>query len=233
VANLVDGSGDAGSNLVQGRGTNSATFPMPNNVPLAVSSVLATINNAAGGDTTAELVVRDSSGEVIATKRQSEVIPAGGTGTATFALRLTDEGAAGAAGIEFDTFPQAGTWLYIETTGSDPNTGNGLDLVAAKVINIQTVEDVFVTARSSQQSFDGDYQIQAAQSGTGSLLLQSQDEARVEASNLISIDAAAAGDVRINMLRLGFFGAGPVAQQATPVTLANVISLLQAYGLAA
>jgi hypothetical protein len=32
---------------------------------------------------------------------------------------------------------------------------------------------------------------------------------------------------------LGFFGAAPVVQQGTPVTLANVIALLRAYGLAA
>jgi hypothetical protein len=33
--------------------------------------------------------------------------------------------------------------------------------------------------------------------------------------------------------RLGFFGVTAVAQQATPVTLADVIALLQAYGLSA
>jgi hypothetical protein len=32
--------------------------------------------------------------------------------------------------------------------------------------------------------------------------------------------------------RLGFFGHVPVVKQATPVTLADVIALLQAYGLA-
>lgn len=88
MANLADNSGDAYSNLVHGTGTNSVTFEMPGNVPLAVESVVATIDNAAGTDTLAKVTVRDSAGVVIATSSQADVIPAGDTGTATFALRL-------------------------------------------------------------------------------------------------------------------------------------------------
>lgn len=91
MANLADKSGDAYSNIVQGTGTATATFVMPGTVPLAVSSVVATVDNTAGGDTRATLVIRDQAGEVIATKRQGAVIPAGDTGTATWALRLDDE----------------------------------------------------------------------------------------------------------------------------------------------
>ncbi len=40
-------------------------------------------------------------------------------------------------------------------------------------------------------------------------------------------------DQSAGVSRVGFFNVGPVAQQATPVTLGNVISLLQAYGLSA
>ena len=88
---LADRSADVGSNLVQGTGTNSLTFTMPGNIRLDVESVVATVNNAAGGDTTAEIVIRDQAGTVIATNAQSEVIPAGDTGTATFALRVVDK----------------------------------------------------------------------------------------------------------------------------------------------
>lgn len=95
MAKLLDFGGSVDSNLVQGLGTNSVTFTMPGNVGLAVESVLATINNTAGGVTTAKLTIRDQSGEVIATKPQRDTIPAGDTGTATWALRLGDDGASG------------------------------------------------------------------------------------------------------------------------------------------
>jgi len=120
VANLVDNSGDATSNLVAGNGTASAVFTMPGTVALQVESVVATVDNSAGGDTTAQLTVRDQSGVVIATKRQDDVIPAGGTGHATFALRLDNAG----GGIRFNKHNQ-GTWLYILATGNDPATGLG------------------------------------------------------------------------------------------------------------
>jgi hypothetical protein len=118
VANLVDDSGAVNSNLVSGNGTNSARFTMPGNVALNVESVVATVNNAAGGDTRATLVVRDQSGVVIATKRQGEVIPAGDTGTATFALRLSDNELTGPSSgyIRFDV-NNVGGFLKITTTG--------------------------------------------------------------------------------------------------------------------
>lgn len=46
-------------------------------------------------------------------------------------------------------------------------------------------------------------------------------------ASVVYIDSTGAAD------RLGFFNVGPVAQQPTPVTLADVIALLQAYGLSA
>ena len=96
---LADRSADAGSNVVNGDGSNSLTFTMPANVVLDVQSVVATVDNTAGGDSRATIVIRDASGQVIAAKRQGDPIPAGDTGTATWALRLTDEAAAAAAGV--------------------------------------------------------------------------------------------------------------------------------------
>lgn len=92
MANLAGEFGDAYSNIVNGTNASSLAFTMPGGVELDVESVVATIDNAAGGDTTPTLVVRDLSGEVIATKRMGDVIPAGGTGTATFSLRNSDDG---------------------------------------------------------------------------------------------------------------------------------------------
>ncbi len=134
MARLIDFGGEVNSNLVQGLGTNSATFTMPGNIGLAVESVLATIDNTAGGVATATLTVRDQSGEVIAKKRLGETIPAADTGTATWALRLADSnGASGTGFIKFDTDPQTGDWLLVTTTGSDPATGNSIYLIGPSV----------------------------------------------------------------------------------------------------
>jgi hypothetical protein len=99
VALLANRSADVSSNLVQGAGTQSAVFTMPSNVALKVESVVATVSNGSASDVTPELTIKDSSGVVIATRRQTAPIPAGDTGTATFALRLADDGGASAAGF--------------------------------------------------------------------------------------------------------------------------------------
>jgi hypothetical protein len=105
--------------LVAGRGTNTLTFTMPGTVALNVQSVVATIDNTAGAATAGEVVIRDQSGVVIATKRQGDTIPAADTGTATWALRLVDEG----GGIDFDKL-NVGGWLDVHTTGQG-GSGNG------------------------------------------------------------------------------------------------------------
>jgi hypothetical protein len=60
-------------------------------VSLDVESVLAAIDTTAAGDTTALLTVADSSGAVIARKAQTSKVTGGGTGSATWALRLADD----------------------------------------------------------------------------------------------------------------------------------------------
>ena len=79
--------------VVRGTGTNSASFEIPGGVDMAVQAVLVNVDASAAGDTTAELQIIEQSGVVIAAKRQADVIPAGGSGSATWALRLDDGGA--------------------------------------------------------------------------------------------------------------------------------------------
>lgn len=124
MANLADLTGDVGSNLVQGTGTRSATFTMPGNVAINVESVVATITNGAATAITPQLTIKDAAGVVIATKRQGETIPAADSGTATFALRLGDNGGGGGISkvtlIDFVDFnPVAG---FIQVTSILPGT---------------------------------------------------------------------------------------------------------------
>lgn len=116
MAQLVDFGGEVNSNLVAGLGTNQAVFTMPGNLGVKVQSVVATINNGTGNDVTATVVVKDSAGQVIATKRQADVIPAGDVGTATWALRLDDSDG---TGIRFRRV-NTGSWLIVNATGLYP-----------------------------------------------------------------------------------------------------------------
>ncbi len=146
MALLADKSADVNSNLVSGNNTQSLTFTMPGGVAMKVLSVVATVTNGAGSAVTPELTIKDQSGVVIAARKQSSSIPAGDTGTATWALRLDDDSAGtspGGSGIQFDTDPQSGGFLTIETTGFDPVTGNGVDF------NVTGTNDMVVHLPSS------------------------------------------------------------------------------------
>lgn len=89
---------------VPGDGTNTLSVTLPPGVTLDVQAVLANIDAAGAGDTLAELTIAEQAGVVIATKRQGEPIPAGDTGTATWALRLDDEAVASKPLVTTDGF---------------------------------------------------------------------------------------------------------------------------------
>lgn len=97
-------------------GTNSVSFVLPPGITLDVESVLAEIDATAAGDTTAELVISEQNGVPIAAVRQSQVIPGGDTGRATWALRLTDS-----VGQTATVLPWA---AYIGNAVSCANNGN-------------------------------------------------------------------------------------------------------------
>jgi hypothetical protein len=79
-----------------------------------IESVYVSVDaTTATGPVTAELTVRDQSGVVIARKKQAATIPAGQAGSATWALRLDDEGSVGGG---YSTVQDEGVALPQETT---------------------------------------------------------------------------------------------------------------------
>lgn len=44
---------------------------------------------------------------------------------------ITPCGGGGGGGIQFDTYPQDGDWLYVKATGFNPDEGYGIELLAA------------------------------------------------------------------------------------------------------
>lgn len=61
-----------------------------------VEAVYIEVDNTSGQDTSPLLTISEQAGVVIAKKRQGDVIDAAATGSATWALRLSDESASGA-----------------------------------------------------------------------------------------------------------------------------------------
>jgi len=77
--------------VLAGDGTSVASYRLAPGVLQYVQSVLAEVDASGAGPVRPTLRVSEQSGVVIATKRQGQPIPSGDTGTATWALRLTDE----------------------------------------------------------------------------------------------------------------------------------------------
>lgn len=225
-----DLGGNPGSNLVNGTGTNTVTFRLPSNMATKVQSVVATVDNAAGGDATAKVTVLDGSGVVIATNTQADPIPAGDTGTATFALRLNDNGAGGIRFRKLNT----GGWLYITTTTTDPADGNSLFINAHGPTAMQGTDLISWQYPGADLEMGGDVTILSGTSGGGGdMRLHSQSGAVDIASSTHLAVNGGGGDVQITGAQLGFFGQTPTAQPAHPVTLADVIAALTALGLTA
>lgn len=76
-------------------GTQLARYTLPNLGTFEVNSVVAQIDGSGAPAVKPILRLRDKSGAVIATKRQGSPVPAGDTGSATWALRLADDGGDG------------------------------------------------------------------------------------------------------------------------------------------
>lgn len=110
----------------------TVTYTLPPGVTFDVEAVYIEVDTTgAGADVTAELSISEQSGVVIARKAQTQTIDAGASGSATWALRLSDEAATPSpgGGIQFDTYPQAGNWLYVEgTNGVGSPDGETIEL---------------------------------------------------------------------------------------------------------
>ena len=129
-------------------------------------------------------------------------------------------GAGGGGGIQFGV-NNTGSYLNVETTSgpiflADTSTGPS-EFTASGSLEFIAGNNVSIFAGSGK-NIAASPQLTV----TGALLA----EYKVGLSTLKVIETTSAGD-------LGFFGKTPVAQQPTPITLADVIAVLQAYGLTA
>ena len=77
--------------VLTGNGTQAVTFNLAPNVYEKIQSVLVEVDTSASGDVSPTLTVLDQGTTPVADKTQSDVIDGGGSGRATWALRLADE----------------------------------------------------------------------------------------------------------------------------------------------
>lgn len=111
-----------------GNGTDTQQFELAPGLLQYVQSVYVEIDNSAGSDARPTLTLSEQSGVVIAKKRQSESIPAGGTGSGTWALRLDDKSGATLTGVIRYKVANTGDWLTIAVTGVKASTFDSFNL---------------------------------------------------------------------------------------------------------
>lgn len=155
----------------------SQSFGLDPGVVFDLEAVYVEIDTSgAGGPVTAELTLLEQSGVVIAKKRQAETVDAGGSGSATWALRLDDEAAAAAGLPPWVPFNQK------VTAGGVPidhhHGGTGLDASAAAMQQSDTVPLTTLLGNFRAQIFDptkvggpgDDWEFAGTQAGTAIML---------------------------------------------------------------
>lgn len=133
-----------------GNGSGTLTYTLSSD-SFDVESVYVSVDaTAAASAVTAELTIKDQSGVVIARKKQTATIAAGSTGSATWALRLDDDGTSTASGLDvkFDTSPQVGTFLEVTTTANTYFTAHKftIDTTGGTEIILASGTDITATA---------------------------------------------------------------------------------------
>ena len=122
---------------VLGWGTQNA--PAQREISGAEALVLLAVDatfdgTAAAGDFVPAVQILSDANVEVGTFPLQDTVTAGDSVRVTFAPFLRG----GGAGIQFDKFPQTGSWLDITTTGTDPNTGNGVDVNSTDAVAIQS-----------------------------------------------------------------------------------------------
>lgn len=216
MAEVIDvGGAVAAANLVTGN-SRSLTFTLPGSVQMRVESVVATVDNGSVVEVTPALTIKDSSGEVMATKTQDDAIPAGDSGTASFALRVDNSGGA----IRFKK-NNIGAWLQIFTTGVSPD-GFGVLLEADDQIGlISDSQGIFLGADAGGITLDcsnsdinmdtsgGDVDIQTG-AGNFNVTATGTGDINLTTSDTVAIEGTIATVLGAGGVSLNFSGSGGV-----------------------
>ena len=232
------------------------TYNVPGSVVIPPYSVSVQIDGTgASGNFLPCLSFYSQTGQLIARCPAPEVA-SGDTGEVSWFPHVAAATSSGGSGIQFDTDNEGG-WLDVTTNNTD-GAGFGMFLQdkTGGGIGIESGPTFFPQAGSITLGSDGvllgsfpavgksgtieisqaDGGIVARASGTYGVSISTSGSGLISISGVAGTTVADSHGLELQTSpteKVGFFGATPVVQQATPVTLANVISLLQAYGLSA
>jgi hypothetical protein len=221
--------GDVSEATTEISGIGDGQAPHEYVVPAAQSfdllGVRATFDGAgAAGDFLPALQIISDAGHILS-QTVGSVVAAGGSADVTFAPFLRGTATATASGgIKYDTEPQTGTYLYVQTTGTDPvfgyaNVWDDVNQSGSLYTGPLLMDDQSGTADTWSVSPGQGFKYHLNAGGTSFTV-------RGHHTILALTDVAGTS-------KISFFSVPFAAQQATPVTLADVIALLQAYGLSA
>jgi hypothetical protein len=112
--------------------SETVSYQLPGGIGQYVQAVYVDVDATAAGDVSPTLTISEQAGIPVAKVEQLDTIAGGSTGSATWALRLIDNGA---SGIRFDKL-NTGGWLDVAASGVGPSgfgvkldaSGGGFDL---------------------------------------------------------------------------------------------------------
>lgn len=200
-------------------------------VPKAIYSEFD--GSGAGGDFVPVLEIISDSGHIVASCPATKVA-AGASADVTWFPRVGAGAAAVGDAIAFDTL-NVGDWLDIETTGVGPS-GYAIriatDPAPTADIHVDSGHEVLIDAQTNI-SLRTPSNIDLLSQAPGSIITIEQDggggviQLQGDTVHPTAIQVGFATD------HVGFYSKTPVAQQAAPVTLSDVIAVLHNLGLTA
>lgn len=238
----------ADTQILRAGGPAPFDYIIPANAELIAKVVSAQVDGSgAAGAFEPTVIIESDAGEIVAECPAPQMAAGESRRVSWF-----PEGdvATSSGGIQYDVV-NSGDWLTVEVTSGGGPSGQGIYF---KSVNTNGM--VFEVGDNGAGSPDVKYSISDSgfefecftpnndaidwQIGPDSINLLSTmvNPLLIENDGTGGVQLhSAGGQVRINNSNVGtklsFFGVAAVAQQATPVTLADVIALLRAYGLAA
>jgi len=201
------------------------TYTVPGEQLLGLVAVRASFDGSgAAGAFLPSVQIKSAAGAVMV-HAEGTSVAAGASADASFFPGVKAAATTGGSGLQFDTYPQSGTWFYADVTGSGGPDGWGFEVIDVND-NGTVFKGVPFLAGDVDQTSNGAWFY--LRSSGFQLGITNNQHYRLTTGVGHIFD----GFVNFAGPQLGFFGVTPVVRQATPVTLGDVIALLQAYGLA-
>lgn len=234
------------------------TYNVPGSVIITPYSVSVQIDGSgASGNFLPCLSFYSQTGQLIA-RCPAPQVTAGASVEASWFPHVAAPAAASGGGIQYDV-DNEGDWLYVGTTGTGAGSPFGRPIVFYDFegggVFLRSGGSDVSTPGASLDVADGEIQLRTFTPdgdainwdiGSGANLVGTSSSAWIfENDGTGGVQINSAGSLQLKSgsstqivgstlgTSLGFFGHAPSPQVATPVTLADVIALLQAYGLAA